>query len=70
MTEENKQVILQWMRAVVHVIHELVPDMGSVSIFGTEDVVSVSITKKREPGNDDMESLMDLTMWEEEAKDA
>jgi hypothetical protein len=70
MTEEDKQVILQWMRAVVHVINEMVPDMGSVSIFGTEDVVSVSITKKREPDNDDMEYLMDLTMWKEEAKDA
>lgn len=70
MTEENKQVILQWMRAVIHVINELVPNMGSVSIFGTEGCVSVSITKKREPGNDDMEYLMDLTMWEEEAKDA
>jgi hypothetical protein len=70
MTEEDKQVILQWMRAVVHVINEMVPDMGSVSIFGTEDVVSVSITKKREPDNDDMEYLMDMTMWEEEAKDA
>jgi hypothetical protein len=44
--------------------------MESVSIFGTEDVVSVSITKKREPDNDDMEYLMDLTMWKEEAKDA
>jgi hypothetical protein len=70
MTEEDKQVILQWMRAVVHVINEMVPDMGSVSIFGTEDVVSVSITKKREPDNDDMEYLMDMTMWEEEEKDA
>jgi hypothetical protein len=70
MTEEDKQVILQWMRAVVHAINEMVPDMGSVSIFGTEDVVSVSITKKREPDNDDMEYLMDMTMWEEEAKDA
>jgi hypothetical protein len=70
MTEEDKQVILQWMRAVVHVINEMVPDMGSVSIFGTEDVVSVSITKKSEPDNDDMEYLMDLTMWKEEAKDA
>ena len=70
MTEEDKQVILQWMRAVVHVINEMVTDMGSVSIFGTEDVVSVSITKKREPDNDDMEYLMDMTMWEEEAKDA
>jgi hypothetical protein len=70
MTEEDKKVILQWMRAVVHVINEMVPDMGSVSVFGTEDVVSVSITKKREPDNDDMEYLMDMTMWEEEAKDA
>ena len=70
MKEQDKKDIMNWLRSVVHVIHELVPDMGSVSIFGTEDVVSVSITKKREPDNDDMEYLMDMTMWEEEAKDA